>query len=52
MNYYVGKGQSDLTSDFKFSNYAWGDDYHLVIKSKLFSLLEFIKNKNPNVKEL
>ena len=52
MNYYVGKGQSDLTSDFKFSNYAWGDDYHLVIKSKLFSLLEIIKNKKPNVKAL
>ena len=52
MNYYVGKGQSDLTSDFKFSNYAWGDDYHLVIKSKLFSLLDFIKNKQPNVKGL
>ena len=52
MNYYVGKDQSDLASDFKFSNYAWGDDYHLVIKSKLFSLLEFIKNKKPNVKGL
>ena len=52
MNYYVGKDQSDLKSDFKFSNYAWGDDYHLVIKSKLFSLLEFIKNKKPNVKGL
>ena len=52
MNYYVGKGQSDLTSDFKFSNYAWGDDYHLVVKSKLFSLLEFIKNKKSNVKGL
>ena len=52
MNYYVGKEQSDLTSDFKFSNYAWGDDYHLVIKSKLFSLLEFIKNKKSNVKGL
>ena len=52
MNYYVGKEQSDLTSDFKFSNYAWGDDYHLVIKSKLFSLLEFIKNKKPSVKGL
>ena len=52
MYYYVGKEQSDLKSDFKFSNYAWGDDYHLVIKSKLFSLLEFIKNKKPNVKGL
>ena len=52
MNYYVGKNQSDLKSDFKFSNYAWGDDYHLVIKSKLFSLLEFIKNSNPSIKGL
>jgi epoxyqueuosine reductase len=52
LNYYVGKDQSDLISDFKFSNYAWGDDYHLVIKSKLFSLLEFIKNKKPNIKGL
>ena len=52
MNYYVGKNQSDLKSDFKFSNYAWGDDYHLVIKSKLFSLLEFIKNSKPSIKGL
>ena len=52
MNYYVGKNQADLNSDFKFSNYAWGDDYHLVIKSKLFALLEFIKNSMPNSKGL
>ena len=52
MNYYVGKNQSDLNSDFKFSNYAWGDDYHSVIKSKIFSLLEFIKQSMPNAKGL
>ena len=52
MNYYVGKDQSDLDSSFKFSNYAWGDDYHSIIKSKLFELLKFIKESNPGVKGL
>lgn len=52
MNYYVGKDQSDLKSNYKFSNYAWGDDYHSVIKSKIFSLLEFIKQSMPNAKGL
>ena len=52
MNYYVGKDQSDLDSTFKFSNYAWGDDYHSIIKSKLFELLKFIKEPNPGVKGL
>ena len=52
MNYYVGKDQSDLDSSFKFSNYAWGDDYHSIIKSKLFELLKFIKESNPGVQGL
>ena len=52
MNYYVGKDQSDLDSNFKFSNYAWGDDYHSIIKSKLFELLKFIKESNSGVKGL
>ena len=30
LNYYVGKTQEDLNADYKFSNYAWGDDYHKV----------------------
>ena len=51
-NYYVGKDQSDLKSDYKISNYAWGEDYHSVIKTKLFSLLEIITNKSPEVKGL
>ena len=51
-NYYVGKDQSNLNSDYKFSNYAWGEDYHSVIKKKLFSLLEIITKKSPKVKGL
>ena len=52
MNYYVGKDQSNLESNFKFSNYAWGDDYHSVVKSKLYLLLEFIKKSDPEAKGL
>ena len=50
MNYYVGKNQDDLESDYKFSNYAWGDDYHIVLKEKLFALLKWIKKGYPDVK--
>ena len=29
------------------SRYAWGDDYHDVIKKKLFDLVDFIKEESP-----
>ena len=51
-NYYVGKNQSSMNSKYKFSNYAWGDDYHDVIKKKLFYLLKEIKKKSPKIKGL
>ncbi|MEO2159568.1 MAG: tRNA epoxyqueuosine(34) reductase QueG, partial [bacterium] len=50
MNYFVGKDQSDITTDFKFSNYAWGDDYHDLLKKKLFHLLAWLKEENPEMK--
>ncbi len=50
MNYFVGKDQSDITTDFKFSNYAWGDDYHDLMKNKLFHLLTWLKEENPGMK--
>ena len=52
LNYYVGKGQGELKSDYMFSNYAWGEDYHLVLKKRLFKLLAWIKEINPGVKGL
>ena len=51
-NYYLGKDQSHLESSYKFSNYAWGEDYHSVIKTKLFSLLKTINKKSPEAKGL
>ena len=44
-NYYVGKNQNDLKGKYKFSNYSWGDDYHEVLKIKLFDLLKYPERK-------
>ena len=52
MNYYTGKNQDDLESDYKFSNYAWGDDYHHVLKIKLFKLAEWLEKLYPDLKIL
>ena len=50
MNYYTGNDQDNLRSDYKFSNYAWGDDYHTVLKKQLYQLLKWIKENNSKVK--
>ena len=50
MNYYVGMDQSDINSDYKFSNYAWGDDYHDILKMRLIELLEWLKGECPELK--
>ena len=41
-NYYTGNVSSNKDVG-KISNYAWGEDYHLVIKKKLYKLLDEIK---------
>lgn len=42
-NYYTDKKQNENT--FKVSKYAYGEDYHFVIKDKLKELLYFINEK-------
>ncbi|MET3114063.1 epoxyqueuosine reductase [Pedobacter sp. CG_S7] len=42
LNYFPSKKQEDPEAP-KISKYAFGTDYHLVIKDKLFQLLQFIQ---------
>lgn len=47
LNYYPEKSQSDNT--YKISKYAYGEDYHFVIKDKLKELLSFIQTEIGDV---
>jgi epoxyqueuosine reductase len=44
LNYYTEEKQTDLTAP-KISKYAYGEDYHDVIKGKLRELLQFIETE-------
>ena len=46
-NYYSNPKSSN--TNYKISNYAWGDDYHIVMKEKLYEILSFIKSYNEDV---
>lgn len=43
-NYYPSENQNDITAPV-LSKYAYGTDYHFVMKDKLKSLLSFIQNE-------
>ena len=49
MNYYTGYDQGELNSENKFSNYAWGEDYHDILKSRLYKLLNWLKIEIPDL---
>ena len=44
LNYYTEEKQSDVTAP-KISKYAYGEDYHVVIKEKLRQLMQFIETE-------
>lgn len=56
LNYYPASPPNPLSNwrggEVKISKYAYGKDYHFVIKEKLFRLIEFIKEKIGNVNAL
>jgi epoxyqueuosine reductase len=48
MNYFTGISDKIVANGKqiqKFSNYAWGKDYHIVVKQKLNELLDYIRNE-------
>ena len=44
LNYYTGRAEQNSEKS-GISNYAWGDDYHELLKSKLYQSLKEIKEK-------
>jgi epoxyqueuosine reductase len=46
-NYYTPKTHEETSTDGKISRYAWGDDYHDVLRTPLNSLANFIQTVLP-----
>src|SRR5882672_10721531 len=49
LNYFRPEKHGDAPETGKISRYAWGDDYHDVLRDKLKSLLEWIRDRAPGV---
>lgn len=49
INYYTGHQHKNAVDSGKISRYAWGDDYHDVVRVKLSRLFEFINSEVPDV---
>ncbi len=48
LNYFTPHQHQQSPATGKVSRYAWGDDYHDVVKEKLLSLLSWIKQQAPH----
>ncbi len=46
LNYFTPHEHEETSAKGKVSRYAWGDDYHDVLKEKLRELLAFIESEN------
>lgn len=49
LNYFRSEKHSDAPETGKISRYAWGDDYHDVLRDKLKALLQWIRDQAPEV---
>jgi epoxyqueuosine reductase len=48
-NYYSDFKHSSMAGNGKISRYAWGEDYHNIMKKKLKHLLQEIKKQSPQI---
>jgi epoxyqueuosine reductase len=52
MNYNSPEKHTDAPLRGKISRYAWGEDYHLLVKDRLMKLYSFIRNEAPAARGL
>ena len=45
-NYYTDNNRN--SNDYKISNYAWGNDYHIILKEKLYEIIKIINIYNKD----
>lgn len=50
LSYYSKTNVADSPSKGRISRYAWGDDYHKIVRTRLEAMLAFIKNLQPSVR--
>ena len=48
LNYFTPHQHQQSSTGGKVSRYAWGDDYHDIVKEKLLSLLGWIREQEPD----
>lgn len=49
LNYYTPQERQESAEIGKISRYAWGDDYHILMTSRIQSLVDCIKSVQPGV---
>jgi epoxyqueuosine reductase len=49
LNYYSPEQHEDHPDTGKVSRYAWGDDYHDIVRRKLNDLLDWVQSRSPDV---